>query len=75
MKWENLDKKIPTLFIVIFLTFCNLGIHNTKEDSESLFTNLGLLFSRANRLTVSGSAVKGIVKNGKVSISTVEKDG
>ncbi|MBL0263645.1 MAG: DUF1566 domain-containing protein [Leptospiraceae bacterium] len=75
MKRETLDKKIPTLFIVIFFTFCNLGNHNTKEENESLFTNFGLLFSRANRLTVSGSAVKGIVKNGKVLISTIGKDG
>ena len=61
--------------ILSLLSLCKPGTINTKEDKESLFTNFGLLFNRSNRLTVSGSAVKGIIKNGKVSISTLGKDG
>lgn len=75
MKWKSLDKNLLLLLIISLLPLCKQGTANTKEDKESLFANFGLLFNRSNRLTVSGSAVKGIIKNGKVSISTLGKDG
>ena len=76
MKWKSFDKNLLLLLLILsLLSLCKPGTINTKEDKESLFTNFGLLFNRSNRLTVSGSAVKGIIKNGKVSISTLGKDG
>ena len=35
----------------------------SKDDKQSIFTNILLLMDKNNRLNVSGTAVKGILKN------------
>jgi len=51
----------------------NLGY--SDEGSESLLQNLGLSFARSTRVTMEGTAVKGIVKQGTVTVNPVSTDG
>ncbi|HRG47685.1 MAG TPA: hypothetical protein PLX69_08900 [Leptospiraceae bacterium] len=67
-------RNLLIVFIIAFLFSCKTE-NQSSLDSESTFLNLGLLFQRSNRLTISGVAVKGIVKNGIVTVSPLNKDG
>lgn len=69
--------RILLLFIMIFLLVgCNPSGLNKKDDnSKSLLAQFGLLFVRSNRASVSGTAVKGIVKNGFVTATSLGKNG
>lgn len=48
---------------------------SSKEDAMSIFQNLGLFFMRGNKLTVTGTAVKGIIRNAIVTINPLTKEG
>ncbi|HRG48761.1 MAG TPA: putative Ig domain-containing protein, partial [Leptospiraceae bacterium] len=67
-------RNLLILFIIPFLFLCKAE-NQSKEDSNSIFLNLGLMFQRNNRLTISGVAVKGIVKTAKVNINPLNADG
>jgi hypothetical protein len=64
---------MKTLLFLLLITF------NCKEkltqDAQSILTNLTLLQYRNNKVTISGSAVKGIVKTAKVNISLLQSNG
>lgn len=64
---------IMLIFIIISFSFCNQN--NSKEDSQSFLANLGLFSVRMNRLQISGTAVKGIIKNAIVKINPIDKQG
>lgn len=63
-------QKLIILFLVSYFLNCKI-----ENGTSSLKSDLGLFFARSNRLTVSGTAVKGIVKNGSVIINPLNKDG
>ena len=65
-------RNLLILFIIPFLFLCKAE-NQSKEDSNSIFLNLGLMFQRNNRLTISGVAVKGIVKTAKVNVNPLFK--
>lgn len=67
-------RNLLILFIIPFLFLCKAE-NQSKEDSNSIFLNLGLMFQRNNRLTISGVAVKGIVKTAKVNVNPLNTDG
>lgn len=67
-------RKLLILFIILFLSACKVS-NSSKEDSESIFMNLGLLGIRSNKLTISGTAVKGILKNAIVTVNPLNLDG
>ena len=60
--------KILIIILIPFLFFCK-EIRINKEDTNSILENLNLLIYRNSRAIVSGTAVKGIVKQGSVIIS------
>lgn len=47
----------------------------SKEDTQSILVNIGLILDRSNRLNVSGTAVKGILKNASVVVNPLNKQG
>ncbi|MBK8398092.1 MAG: DUF1554 domain-containing protein [Leptospiraceae bacterium] len=63
-----------SLLILILSQFLGCQ-NNNKEDIVSIFTNLSLFLFRANKLTLSGTAVKGIVKNAVVTVTPLEENG
>ena len=63
-----------SLLILILSQFLGCQ-NNNKEDIVSIFTNLSLFLFRANKLTLSGTAVKGIVKNAVVTVTPLEETG
>lgn len=63
-----------SIIIILILPFCKMG-NQSNEDLKSILLNFGLLLQRSNRVTVSGTAVKGVVKNAKVIINSIAKDG
>lgn len=67
-------RKTVSLTAILLVSFCKLD-SQSGGNSVSVFQNLGILLTRSSRLTVSGTAVKGIIKNGKVTVSRVSKDG
>lgn len=66
--------KILIIILIPFLFFCK-EIRINKEDTNSILENLNLLIYRNSRAIVSGTAVKGIVKQGSVIISQLNADG
>jgi hypothetical protein len=67
-------KKI--LFIIWLLFFVNCkGLNTQKEDTKSFLESLTILIINLNRITLSGQAVKGIIKNGSVNISPLNSLG
>ncbi|MBK6604196.1 MAG: putative Ig domain-containing protein [Leptospiraceae bacterium] len=67
-------RNLFVLILISLFTFCK-GSTNSEEDKNSILTNLGIMSQRSNRLTISGTAVKGIVKNAIVTVSSLNKDG
>ncbi|HRG47684.1 MAG TPA: NHL repeat-containing protein [Leptospiraceae bacterium] len=66
--------RIIILFSIFFLFECNKASLN-QDDSNSILLNIGRLYQLNQRLTVSGTAVKGIIKNANVTINPLNKDG
>ena len=66
--------KILIIILIPFLFSCK-DIRVNKEDTNSILENLNLLIYRNSRATVSGTAIKGIVKQGSVIISQLNADG
>ncbi|MDX1958861.1 MAG: hypothetical protein SFU98_09820 [Leptospiraceae bacterium] len=64
-------KKYFTTLALFLLFQCN----SNKSDSSFLLNNLGISVFNNSRVSVSGQAVKGIVKNGLVSVFSVKADG
>ncbi len=63
-------KLVSCFIIAIGFSFC------TKNSSDQAKTeSLGLLIGRANRLTVNGTAVKGVIRNGLVQVFPLASDG
>ncbi len=62
------------IFFLSFFISCNVDT-NSKEDKVSILQNMSLLFMRNNKLTISGTAVKGIVKNAIVTVTPLNSDG
>ena len=66
-------QKLLIFIIIPFLLLCK--VEGFSGDKASIFQSLSLLMIRNNRATISGTAVKGIVKNGIVTISPLSSDG
>ncbi len=65
-----MKQKILILFILLTtLLQCK------KSSDDSFLESLSLLFLRKDRVTISGSAVKGIIKRAEVNIHKVNSDG
>ena len=68
-----MKKKIMLLILTAVQYQCTqIGLGTEKE---SVFSDLGLLAVRSSRQTISGTAVKGLIRNGKVTVSSVQSDG
>ena len=67
-------KKYFAIILVPLLLLCNKS-ENSKEDLDSISLNAGLLLQRSGRLTIAGTAVKGILKNAKVVVNPLNPDG
>lgn len=65
-------KIILLLFMTAHFQCSQVGLTGEKE---SLATDLGILLGRSSRQTISGTAVKGLIRNGKVTVSSVQSDG
>ncbi len=61
------------LFLIFNLLLCKEKLD--PEEKNSLITNLFLLNARKDRVTLSGTAVKGIIKNAEVKIHSINSDG
>ncbi|MCX7998870.1 MAG: hypothetical protein N3A69_07955, partial [Leptospiraceae bacterium] len=61
------------LIFVIFLTlsFCN----QIKVSNQGLLENLGLLSSRSSRVTLSGTVIKGVVRNAISEVVPLSANG
>lgn len=67
-------KKIMVFFLLLLLILCE-DKTLSKDDKKSIFTNILLLIDKNNRLNVSGTAVKGILKNASVVVYPLNKQG
>ncbi|HNF17099.1 MAG TPA: hypothetical protein PK453_25810, partial [Leptospiraceae bacterium] len=72
---ENFIIKNIIIIVLIFSAVHCKNPGNSGKDSESLLQNLGLTFVRSSRVTIEGTAVKGIVKQGTVTVNPVKTDG
>jgi len=61
-------KNITLLIILSLLSFCS-------REKDSIALDAGLLLARNNKLTVTGTAVKGIIKDGTVTVTPLKTDG
>jgi|JI10StandDraft_1071094.scaffolds.fasta_scaffold166045_2 hypothetical protein len=66
--------KLLILFLFPLLLSCG-KIVNANESNNSVFQNISLMLFRNSKLTVSGTAVKGIVKNGIVVVNPLSAEG
>ena len=64
--------KLLILSLFPFLLSCG---KIAEESNNSVFQNISLMLFRNSKLTVSGTAVKGIVKNGIVVVNPLNADG
>ena len=62
------------LFLSLFPILLSCG-KIAEESNNSVFQNISLILFRNSKLTVSGTAVKGIVKNGIVVVNPLNADG
>lgn len=62
-----------TSIIVILLLIIQISCSNS--DEKSIFESLAVFFLRKNRVTISGNAIKGIVRKAEVNIYKVNQDG
>ncbi|MDX1961289.1 MAG: hypothetical protein SFU98_22160 [Leptospiraceae bacterium] len=62
------------LLILTLLIFI-LDNCETKSKNSDLELNLGLLAYRGNRISLSGSAVKGLIKKGEVNVYPLNSEG
>lgn len=63
--------KLISYFIIwTVISFCTKNSLNHEKKEE-----LGLLIGRTNRLTISGTAVKGVIRNGLVQVFPLASDG
>lgn len=67
-------KRIIIIFLVLLFILCR-DKALSKDDKQSIFTNMLLLMDKNNRLNVSGTAVKGILKNASVVVNPLNKQG
>ncbi|MBK7057239.1 MAG: hypothetical protein IPH52_19750 [Leptospiraceae bacterium] len=65
---------IKLLILSIFPILLSCG-KIAEESNNSVFQNISLMLFRNSKLTVSGTAVKGIVKNGIVVVNPLNADG
>ncbi len=63
------------IFLLILVFLLCKDSAKSKEDSDSILINLSLLLRRSNQLTISGTAVKGIIKNATVTVNPLKTDG
>jgi hypothetical protein len=61
-------------FLSFFLILLSLSACSKKDD-KSFLENVLLLFVRKDRVTLSGAAVKGVIKNADVNVHKVNSDG
>ncbi|MDX1957355.1 MAG: hypothetical protein SFU98_02220 [Leptospiraceae bacterium] len=60
-------------FIALLILTTMIGCTHTKDNS--IIENLSLLFFRKDRVTISGTAVKGVLKKAEVNIHKLKPDG
>jgi hypothetical protein len=67
---------VVILFFLSFIISCKVN-SNSKEERDSILQNMSLHFKRNNKLTIAGTAVKGIIKNAivKSSLYTITASG
>lgn len=69
---ELFMKRIFLIFITFaVLPFCN----QIKVSNQGLLENLGLLSSRSSRVTLSGTVIKGVVRNAISEVVPLSADG
>ncbi len=66
--------KLLIVFFISLLVSCG-KFSNVSGDDNSIFQNFTLTLFRNNKLTIGGTALKGIVKNATVTISPLNADG
>ncbi len=69
-------KKISSILLILIFTISNCKQLTTQpDDSQSLLPSALLFLRNSNQITISGQAVKGIIRNGIVQISPVNNQG
>ena len=67
-KENEFMKKMTLLLTLSLFSFC-------QKEKDSITADAGTLLLRNNKLTVTGTAVKGIIKDGTVTVTPLKADG
>ena len=67
-------RNLSIILIILILATCKAS-NGQKEEKKSLIESLSIFFLNANRISISGQAVKGIIKNGNVDITPLNAQG